>query len=252
MIDDLKQKCFVVMSFSTNRKSVYDEGIKPTVESLGINCYRVDEMAFTTAILQEIQNSIEQSYFVVADISEERPNCYYEIGVAHALGRPVILTKDHMSKTHFDLSGFSVIEYRSPEDLSILLKERIIGSILTLKTETDYEDENRGHFGLMAFKKCKLLTALIIRANSKKWFKVRASVFSVDPKKSPLKGTVKFFLHSSYDPKKRLVKVKNGVATVEVDAYGAYTIGARLDQDHTELELDLKTIPGGSRRFYER
>jgi hypothetical protein len=250
MNTELKQNCFVVMSFRPGLKALYEKGIKSAVESLGISCHRVDETQFTETILENIRSLIERSYFVVADISDARPNCYYEIGVAHGLGRPVILTKNRRETTHFDLTGFHVIEYSSADDLRKPLRERVIGSILTLRAEAPYKDKNRGAFGLTAFRKGKLLTAVIVPTDSKRWFRVRASVFSVDPK-YPLKGKVKFFLHPSYDPRKRLVEVVDGVATVEVEAYGAYTIGARL-ADGTELELDLKTIPGGSKAFYKR
>jgi len=42
------------------------------------------------------------------------------------------------------------------------------------------------------------------------------------------------------------VKASEGVAEIEVESLGAYTIGARVGHDGTRLELDLMTIPGGT------
>jgi nucleoside 2-deoxyribosyltransferase len=250
MNNDFKQHCFVVMSFNPGLRQIYDQGIKRTVESLGIICARVDEIPFAGNILETILERIRNSYFVIADITENRPNCYYEIGVAHAIGRPVILTKRQGSRTHFELRGFKVVEYSSARELRDRLRESIIGSVLTLKPDAPYDDPNRGHFGLKALSNQKLLTASIT-PTSKNWFKVRIAVFSVDPSK-PLKGKVHFVLHPSYDPSKRKVETRSGVASIEVDAFGAYTVGAVVKIDGTALELDLKTIPGGSRKFYKR
>jgi len=122
--------------------------------------------------------------------------------------------------------------------------------VLSFEQFAHYEDANKGQFGLRAYRNNKLLTAVIIPTNAKKWFKVHISVFSLD-KNEPLKGDVTFFLHDSYRPQKRTVKTSEGVAELEVDARGAYTIGARVAHDGTRLELDLMTIPGGSRRFYK-
>ena len=250
MSNQFKQHAFVVMSFKRSFRRRYEEGIKKAVESLGLLCARVDEMSFVGTIHETILDRIRNSYFVVADITENRPNCYYEIGVAHAMGRQVILTKQSGSTTHFELSGFKVVEYSSTRELRDRLRESIIGSVLTLKPDAPYDDPNRGHFGLKAFSNQKLLTATIV-PSSKNWFKVRITVLSVDASK-PLKGNVQFVLHPSYEPKRIKVQASDGVASLEVDAYGAYTIGAIVKMDDTALELDLKTIPGGSRKFYKR
>src|SRR6266403_2941170 len=248
MNDGFRQRCFVVMSFNPRLRKLYKQGIKKTFESLGMLCNRVDDIPFAGSILDTILESIRNCYFLVADISEARPNCYYEIGVAHAMGRTVILTKRRTSETHFELRGFKVVEYSSIRELRNRLRECIIGSVLTLKADAPYADPNRGHFGLKAFSNQKLRTGSIIPTDSKRWFKVRAAVFSVDPAK-PLKGKVHFVLYPGYKPRKRKIEAEHGVASIEVDAYGAYTIGAVVQTDRTTLELDLKTIPGGSRKF---
>src|SRR5258708_1379266 len=97
------QSCFVFMSFSASdkRKCVYHAGIRPVVESLGLECARVDELDFTGRITDEIVRAIRNSYFVVADLSEERPNCYYECGYAHALGKPIIMLIQRGQEIHF-------------------------------------------------------------------------------------------------------------------------------------------------------
>ena len=71
------------------------------------------------------------------------------------------------------------------------------------------------------------------------------------PRSKPLTGKVRFYLHDTYDPAAYTVEAKNGAAALEIgDAAGAFTVGARTDNDKNELELDLASIPGGTPQFY--
>ena len=79
---------------------------------------------------------------------------------------------------------------------------------------------------------------------------VTLRVASTDPKK-PLRGNVVFHLHPSFQFPRRIVKVVDGVATLDITAYGAFTVGAEADDGKTKLELDLLKVPGAEKLFYE-
>lgn len=70
------------------------------------------------------------------------------------------------------------------------------------------------------------------------YFRIPIEVTSTDPKNHPLKGKVKFHLHDSFDPDIEEVEVRNGVARLELVAFGAFTIGVETD-DGAKLEIDL-------------
>lgn len=105
-------KAFVVMQFTPEFNDLYSEVIKPTVEKFGIECVRADDIYTSDSILAEITQSIIESIFVIADITPNNPNVFYEVGYAHAINKPVILLSDNQrDKLPFDISGFRVILY---------------------------------------------------------------------------------------------------------------------------------------------
>ena len=67
--------------------------------------------------------SIQNSAVIIADITPDNPNVFYEIGYAHALKKPTILLCDKALRDRlpFDVSGFRTIFY----DNSIGGKRRV-------------------------------------------------------------------------------------------------------------------------------
>lgn len=124
--------CFIIMSFSSNPQlqDFYEMAIKPTVEELGFRCQRVDEQEFNGSIKEEILQNIRKAKFIIADVTEARPNCYYELGIAHALGKDVIHLANTTDDIHFDINDFNFIIYRRVAELMERLKARIESTIL--------------------------------------------------------------------------------------------------------------------------
>lgn len=61
----------------------------------------------------------------------------------------------------------------------------------------------------------------------------------------PLTGKVYFFLHESYMPNHIIVAdAANNVATINIESYEAFTVGAVCENGNTVLELDLNEYPG--------
>jgi hypothetical protein len=57
----------------------------------GITAVRGDDQPLTVPLLQKIADYIRQADVVVADCSGRNPNVFYELGLAHALDKPVVL-----------------------------------------------------------------------------------------------------------------------------------------------------------------
>jgi hypothetical protein len=68
----------------------------------------------------------------LADLSLERPSCYYELGLAEALGKPVYLIAAEGTDIHQTASRRLVSFYNGQEDFIILLKH-----ILSLAVNND-------------------------------------------------------------------------------------------------------------------
>jgi hypothetical protein len=92
----------------------YDERFDAIEEVLGdLDCYaiRIDKEAPLDGLVDRIKEEIRKANFIVADLTDERPSCYFEVGYADALNVPVIHIASKQSvvhpgtktKIHFDI-----------------------------------------------------------------------------------------------------------------------------------------------------
>jgi hypothetical protein len=117
---------FVVMKFDDPLlDSAYEGVIKPIGESFGYTVMRIDEIQDSGAILIQVLENIARSKLVFVELSGERPNCYYEAGYAHALGKDIIFSIRKNERLHFDLAGYRSIQWQTEADLRKKLKERL-------------------------------------------------------------------------------------------------------------------------------
>jgi hypothetical protein len=107
-----RPKVFVVMQFSEEYNHLYSQVIRPVCEQFGYDCLRGDEYFTNGSILKDIVDAINESAIVIADITPNNPNVFYEVGYSHALNKPTILLSDKKrDKLPFDVSGFRTLFY---------------------------------------------------------------------------------------------------------------------------------------------
>lgn len=111
MTDEPTRTAFVIMPFSEDFQPVYDLFIKPGLEAAGLQPIRADDIRSQRNILQDIVEGIETTALVVADLTDSNPNVFYELGLAHALERPVILLTQSLDDVPFDLQSYRLITY---------------------------------------------------------------------------------------------------------------------------------------------
>jgi len=102
---------FVVMPFDSSFDDLYQLGIKPACENAGAFAERVDEQIFQESILQRIYNQISRADVVVADVTGQNANVFYEVGYAHALGKSVVLMARELADIPFDLKHYPHVVY---------------------------------------------------------------------------------------------------------------------------------------------
>jgi len=114
----LKQ-IFVIMKFGDPvLDSAYQGAIKVVGEKeFEFRVLRIDEIRDAGKIADQVLENISKSEIVLAELSGERPNCYYEAGFAHALGKKIIFCIRHGEEIHFDLKGYRFIQWRTEEEL---------------------------------------------------------------------------------------------------------------------------------------
>ena len=99
-----------MMPFDAAFSEVY-ESIRFAAESAGLRCRRADDIWEHAAIIQDVVSLIDHSRIVICDCSSRNPNVFYEAGIAHTLGREVILITQSEHDIPFDLRHLRYIKY---------------------------------------------------------------------------------------------------------------------------------------------
>jgi hypothetical protein len=89
------------------------EAIEQAVDAFKASCVaiRIDKEWPLEGLVDRIKEEIRRAQFVIADLTDERPSCYYELGHADGLNIPAICVASHDSvlspgvktKIHFDV-----------------------------------------------------------------------------------------------------------------------------------------------------
>lgn len=130
-----KRHLFVAMPYAKAFDNVYYFGIKLPVEAMNRICERVDQDAFTGDIVDRIKTRIKGAKLVIADITGNNPNVFFEVGYAEGIGKTVILISQEQ-ETPFDLKTRKQIRY-DPQDLLALgeaLKKQLAVSLAEEET----------------------------------------------------------------------------------------------------------------------
>lgn len=122
-----RNTAFVIMPMDRSKPELEDVlgAIKEVCLGFSIKAYRADEIEHQDRITNVILDEIRNCDVLIADLSYERPNVYYEVGYAHALNKKPILYRRQGTALHFDLSVHNVPEYRNITELRELLRRRL-------------------------------------------------------------------------------------------------------------------------------
>ena len=105
-------QAFVVMQFSDTFNALYRDVIKPTCKKFGLEAIRADDIYKCDLIINDIARSIEEASVIIADVTTDNPNVFYEVGYAHGIKKATILLSDRTrEKLPFDVSGFRTLFY---------------------------------------------------------------------------------------------------------------------------------------------
>jgi hypothetical protein len=107
---------FIAMPYAREFNNLYYFGIKQTVERLGRKCERVDQEKFTGDVVQRIKERISSSKLVIADLTGNNPNVFYEVGFADGCGKKIILLSQQQESIPFDFKTQRQVIY-DPQDL---------------------------------------------------------------------------------------------------------------------------------------
>ena len=106
-----------------------------------IQCMRGASEILTSLLLDKIIGYIKEADLIIADISGRNPNVFYELGIAQALGKQVILiTKDAAAEVPTDIRGFEFIRYELDKDVEFLSKlDNALNNVIVKRYEILYK-----------------------------------------------------------------------------------------------------------------
>lgn len=107
----MKPKAFVLMPFDEEFENIYDYLIHDPLSEAGYEVKRADDILSQRNIMEDIVQSIIGGDLIVADLSTANPNVYYELGLAHAFKKKVILLAQEIEEVPFDLQSYRIITY---------------------------------------------------------------------------------------------------------------------------------------------
>lgn len=118
---------FVIMSFDKKNNDTYS-AIKDECRKIRLRAVRVDEVAGSGLVLRKITDYIENAEFLIVDLTDEKPNVYYELGYAHGVGNEdydILLVAKEGTKLHFDIAPLAIHFYSSTEHLRKIINEQL-------------------------------------------------------------------------------------------------------------------------------
>lgn len=120
-----------MMPFYSAFDAVYNS-IQEAADNAGLRCRRADDIWENAAIIQDVVSLIDRSRIVICDCTGRNPNVFYEAGIAHTLGRDVILITQSENDIPFDLRHLRYIRYLNNGEGRAELRQSLQNRMQTL------------------------------------------------------------------------------------------------------------------------
>lgn len=131
---------FMIMPFRDKYNAIFERVVRPITADLNLTIKRGDEFSSTRgSIMQEVWAALNACKLVIVETTEINANVYYELGIAHTLGKPAILltqTKD-VEELPFDIRHLRFLVYEDSIEGSADLAERLRKTIIWLLNDIE-------------------------------------------------------------------------------------------------------------------
>jgi hypothetical protein len=121
----------VMMPFSHEMQPVY-AAVEAACLQNQVRCQRADHIWEEPEVMQDVFSLIYRSKIVVCDFTGQNPNVFYEAGISHTLGRPVIPIAQNERDIPFDVRHHRYLPYFNNNEGREELTERLARRIRTL------------------------------------------------------------------------------------------------------------------------
>ena len=110
---------FLIMPINDSMEEEHNAiiGAPAHIKAKSYHIERVDTIRGDYKINDQIIACINKAELIIADLSQERQNVYFELGYARGVGKEVLSVARKGTKLHFDINGFKTEFYTGPMDL---------------------------------------------------------------------------------------------------------------------------------------
>jgi hypothetical protein len=121
------RSAFVLMPFADRFRDVYEIGLKPTLEHFGFSCVRADEILHSREIIcRSVCQPIQEANLVIAELTGQNPNVYYELGLCHGFEKDIVMLVQNIEDVPFDLRAMNIITYSRVAELIEKLRAHLV------------------------------------------------------------------------------------------------------------------------------
>jgi hypothetical protein len=115
---------FVLMPFKATMDKVYTNHIKKMAQELGLTIRRADDIFTPAPFMEKVWDGICGAQLILADCTQKNPNVFYEIGMAHTVGKKVVLITRSEKDIPSDIKNYDYIPYvYDPEGVDQLIEK---------------------------------------------------------------------------------------------------------------------------------
>ncbi len=132
-----KNTGFIAQSFDFSKKNIRNifNSFKLAIADAGYTPIAANEIVSNNYITSDIFDAIDNCDFLVMDTTFENHGAYFEAGYAKGIGKPLIIcckkSVFDKRKDHFDINQIRHVLWSSPEELTKLLTDRILQTVVT-------------------------------------------------------------------------------------------------------------------------
>jgi hypothetical protein len=156
---------------------------------------------------------------------------------------------DGLSRRLIALEGFSTAPPVTASHAARMTPER--GASQELKTKFNPRDPQKGQWGGQSKTEKWEVTAKVAQTSGN-WFRIELTVKARPGVSARLVKPVEFHLHDTFPEPVETVTPKDGGAVLKLGSYGAFTVGVKVRDDDSTMELDLAELGDAPKTFRER
>jgi hypothetical protein len=103
--------CFVLMPFGGYFDMYYQDIYTPAIEAAGLESIRADSLFSSGSVVEQIWDELNKAAVLIAELTGKNANVFYELGLSHAIAKPVVIVTGSLDDVPFDLRHLRVIVY---------------------------------------------------------------------------------------------------------------------------------------------